>query len=46
MVPVNCKRALTKLAEVYFPDPNYKTYAGPRNLHGRYLQVDRTEAIK
>lgn len=43
-VPRNCKRAITKMADLFIPDPNYKSYGGRVNKP-RFLQVSTSEAL-
>ncbi|XP_017879054.1 structural maintenance of chromosomes protein 6 [Ceratina calcarata] len=44
-IPRNCKRAITLQCDIFFPDPHYRSYGGPRNLKGRYLQASATDLI-
>ncbi|PNF21805.1 hypothetical protein B7P43_G08450 [Cryptotermes secundus] len=44
-VPRNCKRAITKKGDQFYPDPNYRMYAGDGNTRARYLQVSMQNAI-
>ncbi|KAK2582068.1 hypothetical protein KPH14_002772 [Odynerus spinipes] len=45
-VPRNCKRALTQQGDMFYPDPNYRTYGGRRGLRAKFLQVSTKEAIR
>lgn len=45
-VPPNCKRAITKQGDLFFPDPNYRSYGGRQGLRARFLQASATDAIK
>ncbi|XP_069682239.1 structural maintenance of chromosomes protein 6-like isoform X2 [Periplaneta americana] len=45
-VPKNCSRAVTKKSDIFYPDPNYRSYAGEGNTRAKYLQVSMQEAIK
>ncbi|EFN87370.1 Structural maintenance of chromosomes protein 6 [Harpegnathos saltator] len=45
-VPKNCKRAFTQQSDIYFPDPNYRTYGGKCGSRAKYLQVSSTEAMQ
>lgn len=45
-VPRNCKRAFTKKGDQFYPDPNYRTYAGDGNTRAKYLQVSMQDAIR
>ena len=44
-VPRNCRAAITKNADLFFPDPSYRTYSGDVTK-AKYLQVSTTEAIQ
>lgn len=47
-VPPNCRTAITKQCNRYFPDPNYRCYSS--NVRGnpaaRYLQASVEDAIR
>ncbi|XP_033215267.1 structural maintenance of chromosomes protein 6 isoform X2 [Belonocnema kinseyi] len=45
-VPKNCKKAFTQQGDLFFPDPNYKTYGGRRGMRAKFLQVSTTQAIQ
>ncbi|KAJ9586758.1 hypothetical protein L9F63_019657, partial [Diploptera punctata] len=45
LVPRNCKRAITKRGDQFYPDPNYRTYAGDGNSKAKFLQISMEEAI-
>ena len=45
-VPRNCRIAYTKEGNTYYPDPNYKSYAGRVGQKARYLQVSVEETIR
>ncbi|XP_076651994.1 structural maintenance of chromosomes 6 isoform X2 [Halictus rubicundus] len=45
-VPRNCKRAFTQTGDTFYPDPDYRSYGGPRHLRARFLQVSVSDAIK
>lgn len=45
-VPQNCKRAFTQRGDTFYPDPQYRSYGGPRSLKARFLQVSITDTIK
>lgn len=45
-VPYNCKRAITREGNMYYPDPNYKTYSGRVQRSARYLQASVEDAIR
>ncbi|XP_072747857.1 structural maintenance of chromosomes protein 6 [Anoplolepis gracilipes] len=45
-VPKNCKRAFTKRGDLFYPDPNYRTYGGKCGTRAKYLQVSTMEAIQ
>ncbi|PSN30065.1 hypothetical protein C0J52_23172 [Blattella germanica] len=45
-VPLNCKRAITKKGDQFYPDPNYRTYAARGNLQAKFLQVSMKDAIR
>ncbi|XP_046814733.1 structural maintenance of chromosomes protein 6 isoform X1 [Vespa crabro] len=44
-VPHNCKRAITQQGDMFYPDPNYRTYGARRGIRAKYLQISTTEAI-
>ncbi|XP_011496853.1 PREDICTED: structural maintenance of chromosomes protein 6 [Ceratosolen solmsi marchali] len=44
-VPQNCKRAITKNSDLFYPDPNYRIYGGSVSK-AKYLQVSTNEAIQ
>ena len=44
-VPHNCKNAMTKEGNTYFPDPNYRSYYG-KAQRSQYLQSSVEEAIR
>lgn len=46
-VPRNCRQAITKHADLFYPDPNYKTYGGrvTPNSRPKFLQVSSGDAI-
>ncbi|XP_014236260.1 structural maintenance of chromosomes protein 6 [Trichogramma pretiosum] len=44
-VPHNTKRAFTMAADLFFPDPNYRTYGGKVG-RPKYLQVSTSQAIQ
>jgi hypothetical protein len=44
-VPQHCKRAITKNADLFYPDPNYRIYGGSVSK-AKYLQVSTSEAIQ
>lgn len=44
-VPQNCKRALTKRGDEFYPDPRYKSYGGKVG-RPRFLQVSSSDAIR
>nr|XP_033327293.1 structural maintenance of chromosomes protein 6 [Megalopta genalis]XP_033327294.1 structural maintenance of chromosomes protein 6 [Megalopta genalis] len=44
-VPRNCRRAITQKGDMFFPDPHYRSYGGPRDLKARFLQVSVSDAI-
>ena len=44
--PPNCRVALTKDGNTYFPDPNYRSYAGRGNKSARYLQASVEDTIR
>uniref|UniRef100_A0A0C9RF88 Smc6_2 protein n=1 Tax=Fopius arisanus TaxID=64838 RepID=A0A0C9RF88_9HYME len=44
-VPQNCKMALTKTGETFYPDPNYRTYSGYIS-NPRYLQVSTAQVVQ
>ncbi|XP_012283644.1 structural maintenance of chromosomes protein 6 [Orussus abietinus] len=45
-VPPNCARAITKNADLFFPDPNYRSYGGKPGLRAKYLQASTAETIR
>ena len=45
-VPVNCKNAITKEGNKYFPDPNYRSYSGRVGKTARFLQASVEDAIR
>jgi hypothetical protein len=45
-VPMNCKRAITKKGDQFYPDPNYRMYAGDGCIRAKYLQVSMQDAIR
>lgn len=45
-VPRNCKRAFTQRGDMFYPDPNYRTYSGRYGNRAKYLQVSTMEAIQ
>lgn len=45
-VPYNCKSAITKEGNIYFPDPNYRSYAGKGPRTARFLQASVEDAIR
>lgn len=45
-VPQNCKRAITQKGDIFYPDPQYRSYSGPRDLKARFLQVSVSDTIK
>ncbi|XP_058791643.1 structural maintenance of chromosomes protein 6 [Phymastichus coffea] len=45
-VPQNCRRAITKMNDLFFPDPNYKTYGGSAGERPKFLQVSTAERIR
>lgn len=44
-VPLNCKRAFTKTGDLFYPAPNYRSYAGTAD-GTRYLQISPEQAIQ
>ncbi|XP_076243651.1 structural maintenance of chromosomes 6 [Calliopsis andreniformis] len=44
-VPQNCKRAFTQKGDTFYPDPNYRSYGGPRGLKAKFLQVSVKDTI-
>ncbi|KAI4490402.1 hypothetical protein M0802_010673 [Mischocyttarus mexicanus] len=44
-VPYNCKKAITQQGDMFYPDPNYKTYGARRGIRAKYLQISTAEAI-
>lgn len=44
-VPPNCRSAITKDGNTYFPDPNYRSYGG-RLRKAQFLQASVQEAIR
>lgn len=45
-VPKNCKRAFTKRGDLFYPDPNYRTYGGKCGTRAKFLQVSTMEAMQ
>ncbi|XP_011637103.1 structural maintenance of chromosomes protein 6 [Pogonomyrmex barbatus] len=45
-VPKNCKQAFTLRGDIFYPDPNYRTYAGKCGIRAKYLQVSTMEAMQ
>lgn len=45
-VPQNCKSAITKEGNTYFPDPNYRSYAGKASKTATLLQASVEDAIR
>lgn len=45
-VPNNCKSAITKEGNTYYPDPNYRSYFGRVKKSAQFLQASLEEAIK
>lgn len=45
-VPHNCKSAITKEGNTYFPDPNYRSYSGRSPKTAQYLQASVEDAIR
>ncbi|XP_025269792.1 structural maintenance of chromosomes protein 6 isoform X2 [Camponotus floridanus] len=45
-VPKNCKRAFTKGSDLFYPDPNYRTYGGKCGTRAKFLQVSTMEAMQ
>lgn len=45
-VPANCKTAITKEGNRYFPDPNYRAYCGKVQPRARFLQASVEDAIR
>lgn len=45
-VPRNCKRAITKKGDQFYPDPNYRMYAGDGNMRSKYFHVSLEDAIR
>lgn len=45
-VPRNCKRAITQQGDMFYPDPNYRTYGARHGIRAKYLQISTTEAIQ
>lgn len=44
-VPRNCKKGITVNGDIFFPDPNYKTY-GSRYKIAQLLQVSQEELVQ
>ncbi|KDR12930.1 structural maintenance of chromosomes protein 6 isoform X2 [Zootermopsis nevadensis] len=44
-VPLNCKRAVTKKGDLFYPDPNYRMYSGNGSTRAKYFQVSMADAI-
>ncbi|CAG9858163.1 unnamed protein product [Phyllotreta striolata] len=44
-VPRNCYQGITENGDIYYPDPNYRTYASMYH-RAQYLQVDTKEYIR
>lgn len=44
-VPRNCKRAFTQQGDIFYPDPHYRSYGGPRGLKAKFLQVSVKDTI-
>ncbi|XP_043494433.1 structural maintenance of chromosomes protein 6 [Polistes fuscatus] len=44
-VPLNCKKAITQQGDLFYPDPNYKTYGARKGIRAKYLQISTAEAI-
>lgn len=45
-VPRNCKSAITREGNKYYPDPNYKTYCGKVKPSASFLQASVEDAIR
>ena len=45
LVPQNCRSAITKEGNTYYPDPNYRSYGG-KTRKAQYLQASVEEAIR
>lgn len=45
-VPYNCKSAITKEGNTYFPDPNYRSYSGRAPKTAQFLQASVEDAIR
>jgi hypothetical protein len=45
-VPRNCKRAFTKKCDQFYPDPNYRMYAGYGNARVKYFHVSMQDAVR
>ncbi|XP_070161215.1 structural maintenance of chromosomes protein 6 [Polyergus mexicanus] len=45
-VPKNCKRAFTKRGDLFYPDPNYRSYGGKCGTRAKFLQVSTMEAMQ
>ncbi|KAL0107751.1 hypothetical protein PUN28_014797 [Cardiocondyla obscurior] len=45
-VPKNCKRAFTLVCDMFYPDPNYRTYGGKCGTRAKYLQVSTMQAMQ
>lgn len=44
-VPRNCRQVLTIEGDVYYPDPNYRTYAARRDT-AKFLQANVEDRLK
>ncbi|KAK0079239.1 hypothetical protein PV326_008874 [Microctonus aethiopoides] len=44
-VPQNCRRALTKKGDLFFPDPRYRCYSNKVAQRAKWLQVSTRDAI-
>ncbi|XP_067006595.2 structural maintenance of chromosomes protein 6 [Anabrus simplex] len=45
-VPRKCKRAITLQGDMYYPDPDYRTYAGEGKKKTQYLQVSTEQMTR
>lgn len=45
-VPHNCKSAITKEGNTYYPDPNYRSYSGKAPKTPQFLQASVEDAIR
>ncbi|XP_057377924.1 structural maintenance of chromosomes protein 6-like [Daphnia carinata] len=45
-VPENCKNAITKEGNTYYPDPNYRSYCGKVKNSAQLLQASVEDAIR